>query len=132
MGRNAEEKEYKSDEFHLLAYEPDMTTFTEVSAEAETGTIAAIDTDGEIWIIAGTQTNGNLNLSNAEGQARDISRPIPTNWMAKLGCRATKLRLGFLFIVVQTESISTGARGVKVFRTSKDENFKAFDDMVEQ
>ena len=38
----------------MLSYEPDLTTFTDISIEFETGIVAGIDTDGEVWIIAGT------------------------------------------------------------------------------
>ena len=39
------------DGFHLLDYEPDMTSFSKIVVES--GAAAGIDDEGEIWILAG-------------------------------------------------------------------------------
>ena len=41
----------KKDGFHLLDYEPDMTSFSKIVVES--GAAAGIDDEGEIWILAG-------------------------------------------------------------------------------
>ena len=50
IGRACTETE-KMNDFHILDYEPDMVTFVDVSVAFHAA--AAIDEDGEIWILAG-------------------------------------------------------------------------------
>ena len=75
----------------MLDYEPDMTSFTKVIVES--GAAVAIDDDGEIWILAGAQNDTfNLNLPAMNKKEprgrRSIERPIKTNFMRKIGCKA--------------------------------------------
>ena len=108
-----EKKELKSD-FHILSYEPELTTFVQVVSGISC--VLAIDEDGEIWILCGRQnTKKNLNLPTTKEQKyRDITRPIMTNWMRKLRLKAIRIDSGARHVLVQTEDEQTGKKGVLV------------------
>ena len=92
------------DGFHLLDYEPDMTTFVDVSVAAHAA--VAIDEEGEIWILAGKQYYGfNLNLPPLNRErpnepGRKVARPIKTNFMRKLNLEAINVKVGSTMIMV--------------------------------
>ena len=84
------EKEPK-DEFHLMSYEYDMTEFVDISVNSDG--VVAIDEFGEIWILCGLNRSHYKNLG-LKKSSHVISRPVCTNYMAKAGLKATKIRLG--------------------------------------
>ena len=53
LGRSVCEDEKEGD-FHILDYEPDLTSFKQVSCSDHA--ITAVDQDGEVWILCGNQT----------------------------------------------------------------------------
>ena len=59
IGRSYSDSEPR-DEFHLLDYDCDMTTFSDVCVES--GAAVAIDECGEVWILAGETREHYLNL----------------------------------------------------------------------
>jgi hypothetical protein len=44
-------KDYKKDAIQMLDYEPEFTSFVDISVDAHAA--VAIDQDGEIWLLAG-------------------------------------------------------------------------------
>ena len=92
------EKEPKY-EFHLMSYEHDMTEFVDISVNSDG--VVAIDDFGEIWILCGLNRYYYKNLG-LKKSSHIISRPICTNYMAKAGFKATKIRLGNQCIMVDT------------------------------
>ena len=96
-----------------MSYEHDMTEFNDFSVKADAA--VAIDECGEIWILCGKQRYfyHNLGLRKSEHL---ISTPTCTNYMRKMGLKATKVRLGNQCMLVETLDESSGRRGIKVIK----------------
>ena len=83
-----------------------MTSFSKIVVES--GAAAGIDDEGEIWILAGQQnSNFNLNLPPTSKHDptgfREITRPVQTNFMRKLGLKAIDIRIGRTNMIVQAQ-----------------------------
>ena len=74
-----------------MNYVHDMTEFVDISVKA--GAAVAIDDCGEIWILCGEQSRLYHNLGLIKPN-QVISAPTCTNYMTKMGLKATKVRLG--------------------------------------
>ena len=120
IGRRHEE-DGKINKFDILDYDYDIIQFQAGSMNSTHNHISAIDTDGEIWYLAGYDNqdhrlNMGLDYGDKKEWDRKITRPICTNFMRKAGKFALKIQSSGAFVVAHVRDIRTSDESIMLIR----------------